>query len=111
MPAKQRFRLDEEPVALGPRQQAAQRGEQGPVSGSRRRSGDLLAKDRNLVTEDDDLNGQIGGVIAPQSQEFEHPDEGDIEKGQGHRPPSLARRRCRNSPVQGRWMTFSAPTR
>jgi len=27
-------------------------------------------------------------------QEFEHPDEGDIEEGQGHRPPSLARARA-----------------
>ena len=63
------------------------------------------------MTEDDDLDGQIGGVTSPQSQEFEHPDEGDIEEGQGHRPPSLARRRCRNSPAQGGWMTFSAPSR
>jgi len=68
MPAKQRFRLDERPVALGPRQQAAQRGEQSPVSRSKRRPRDLSAKDRNLVTEDDDLDCQIGGVTAPQSQ-------------------------------------------
>ena len=63
------------------------------------------------MTEDDDFDGQIGGFTAPQSQEFEHEDEADIEEGQGHRPPSLGRRRYRNSPAQGRPMTYSAPTR
>ena len=62
MPAKQRFRLNEEPIALGPRQQAAQSGKQGPVSRSKRRPGHLPTKDRNLVTEDDDLDSKIGGV-------------------------------------------------
>jgi len=80
MPAKQRFRLDEEPVALGPRQQAAQFGEQSPISRSKSRPGDLLAKDSNLVAEDDDFDRQISGVTAPQSQEFEHPEEGDIKE-------------------------------
>lgn len=95
---------------LGPRQKAAQSGEQGPVSRSKRRPSDLPTKDSNLVTKDDDLDCQIGGVTALQSQEFEHPDEGGIEEGQGHHPPSLAWRRYRNSPAQGRWMTVSAPT-
>ena len=101
VPAQQCLGPDEEPGALGLGQQAAESGEQGPVSRTKRRSGDLPAKNRNLVTQHDDLDCQIGGAASPQSQEFEHPGEGDIEEGQGHRPPSLPRRRYRNSLAQG----------
>ncbi len=109
VPAHQSVGLDEEPPALGPGQQAAQPREQGPISRSKRRPGDLSAKDCNFVAKDDDFDCQIRGVSAPQSKEVEHPEEGDIEKGHGHRPPSLARRRSRNSPAQGIRTTFSAP--
>ena len=89
MPAQQRLGLDKEPLALGPRQ-TAQPGEQRTICRSKRRPGDLPTKDRNLVTEDDDLDGQMGGVTPSKSQEFEHPDEADIEEGQAivhrHRP-------------------------
>ncbi len=59
--------MDKESAPLGPQQETAQSGEQCPVSGSKRRPGDLSASDRNLVTMDDDLDREIGGVAAPQS--------------------------------------------
>jgi hypothetical protein len=37
------------------------------------------------VTEDDDLDGQIGGVTVRQSQEFEHPDDGEACVANGGR--------------------------
>jgi len=47
----------------------------------------LPAKNGDLVTEDDDLDGQIGGVTPLEAQQFEDSDEGEVDKGQGHRSP------------------------
>lgn len=75
VPTEQRLGPDEESDALGPRQQAAQSGKQGPISRSKRRPGDLTTRDRNLVTEDDDLDGQISSVAPLQTQKLKHPNE------------------------------------
>jgi hypothetical protein len=63
------------------------------------------------VTEDDDLDGQIGGVAPLQAQQLEHPDQGETDEGQSHRPKSPLEVSGRDFPVQGLLMTFSAPTR
>jgi len=64
VPPQQRLGLDEEPALPGPGRQAAQPGKKGPIGRSEHRASDLPAKDRDLVTEDDDLNSEIGGVTA-----------------------------------------------
>lgn len=52
------------------------------------RASDLSTKDGDLVSEDEDLDGQIGRVTSLQTQELEDPEEGEIEKAQSHRQPS-----------------------
>jgi hypothetical protein len=88
VPAKQGLGLDEEPVTLGPQQQADQSGEQCPIGWAERRPRYLATQDCDLVAEDDDLDGQVRSVAALQSEEGEGPDERQIEKGQRHHQPS-----------------------
>ena len=63
-----------------------------------------------IVTEDDDLDCQIRGIVTFQLQEFEHSEEGEVEDGQSHHPPSPVRNHRRNSLLEDIRMTFSAPT-
>ena len=84
--------------------------EQGSIGCLGRWPGDLSTKNGDLVAENDDLDGQIGCVPSLQPQQLEHPDEQEVEEGQGHRPPSLFVRSPCNCPAQRLRMTFSAPT-
>jgi hypothetical protein len=110
VPAQQRLGLDEEPLARRSRQETSQTCEHGSIGWSERGPGDLSTKHGDLVAENDDLDGQISCVTPLQPQQLEHPNEAEVEEGQGQRPPSsVLRRRC-NSPAQRLRMTFSAPT-
>jgi len=91
VPAQQCLGLDEESVALRPRQQAAQSCEQGPVSRSKRRPGDLPAKDRYFVSENDDFDGEFFVGTLEKPEQLERSDERKVEEGQSHGPVSACR--------------------
>jgi hypothetical protein len=61
MPAQQRLRLDEAPRPARPRQDPAQRGEQGAVGGLEPGSRDLAAQCGQLVAKHQDLQ-VLGGI-------------------------------------------------
>jgi hypothetical protein len=88
MPTKQCLGLDEEPLTFGSRQETTQPGEQGTICGSKLWPRHLPAKDGDLVAEDDDLDCQVSGVAPLQTEQLEHPNEGEIKEGQGHCSPS-----------------------
>jgi hypothetical protein len=46
----------------------------------------LPSEDGNLVTEHDDLNGQIGVIGPLQAEDLDGPEEGEIEEREGHGP-------------------------
>ena len=110
VPTQQGLGLDKESATSGTGEQSTQPSQQGTISWSKRRPVYLSTQDRHLVTEDDDLDGQIGGGAPLQAQQLEDPEEGEIKEGQGHHPQSWLKRPSRNLPVQDTWMTFSAPT-
>jgi hypothetical protein len=63
VPAQQRVGLDEEARPARPGQDAADRGEQGPVGGLQPGSWDLAAEHGELVAQDEELQ-VLGGVAA-----------------------------------------------
>jgi hypothetical protein len=62
VPAQQRLGLDEEARPSRPRQQATDRGEEGPVAGLEPGTWGLAVQDRKLVAQHQDL--QFLGSIA-----------------------------------------------
>ena len=92
MPTKQSIGLNKEPTTLRSGEQAAEAGTKRPVRRAQRRSDDLSTEDRHLVSEHDDLDGQIGIVGPLPAEHLNRPEEGEVEKREGHGPfsPSLA---------------------
>ena len=62
MPAQQCLGLDKESATSGTGEQSTQARKNGPIGWSKRRTGHMPTQDSHLVAEDDDLDGQIGGV-------------------------------------------------
>jgi hypothetical protein len=69
MPAQQRLRPDEECSPGISRQQPAERGQQQPVTGREPRPGNLSTQNRQLVTQDENL--QLLRTLAPAEQHDE----------------------------------------
>jgi hypothetical protein len=65
-------------------QQPRQRGDHRTVSPVRLRAGDLAAKDRDLVPQDQDLHLLGGAAAREQYQPGEHPDHEQIEDANEH---------------------------
>ena len=65
-----------------------QSGEQSSVGRLEGWSDDLTTKHGNLVSEQDELNGQLVALAATKERQLEKSDEGEIEKRQGHYPAS-----------------------
>jgi hypothetical protein len=86
MPAEQRFVMEEESSGLRSGFQLAEAGKERSIRWPHGRAGHLPAEDGNLVTEHDDLDGQIGLVRPSQEEDLDGPEEGDIEEREGHGP-------------------------
>jgi hypothetical protein len=84
MPTEQGVGLDEEPRALRSGDQPAESGKERSVRRAQSRSDDLATEDGHLVPEHDDLDGQIGVVGPLQAEDFNGPEEGEIEEREGH---------------------------
>jgi hypothetical protein len=68
VPVQQRVGLHEEPRPAGPRQHAADRGEQRPISRLQPGTGGLAAEHGKLVAQDQDLH-VLGGIAANEQHE------------------------------------------
>ena len=86
MPTEQGIGLHEEPMELPSEEQSAEAGKERPVRRLQSRTVDLATEDRHLMPEHDDLDGQIGLVGSSQAEDFDGPEEGEIEKREGHGP-------------------------
>jgi hypothetical protein len=75
-------------VAPESREQPAEPGEQGPISWSQCRARNAAAQHRDLVPEDDDLNGEFALLRTEGSGQLENSDERKIEEEQRHSPVS-----------------------
>ena len=73
-------------MELRPGDQPTQSGEQCPLGRPEDRTGHLSAEDGHLMTEHDDLDGQIGLIGPLQAEDLHGPEEGEIEEREGHKP-------------------------
>jgi hypothetical protein len=60
----------------------------------------LATEDRHLLSEHDDLDSQIGLVGPSQAEDLHDPEEGEVEKREGHGPFSLSLVALENVPAQ-----------
>ena len=67
MPSEQGVGLDEEPMEFLPANQPAEAGKDRSVLWSQSRAGHLPTKDGHLVSEHDNLDGQIAVVTSAQA--------------------------------------------
>ena len=88
MPPEQSLGLDEEPTSTPTIKDPARSGEQCSIGRPEGRSDHLTTKHGNLVSEHDDLNSQLVAVTLTEAHQLKDPDEGEIEKRQGHGPVS-----------------------
>jgi len=101
MPTEQGIGLHEEPMELPSGDQPAEAGKECSIRGPQGRAVDLATEDRHLVTEHDDFDGQIGLVGSSPAEEFDGPEEGEIEKREGHGPCSRSHPLRRKSQLNG----------
>jgi hypothetical protein len=96
MPTEQCVGLDKEPRELRSGDQPAEACKERTIRWSQSRAGHLPSEDGHLVSEHDDLNGQIGVIGPLQAEDLDGPEEGEIEEREGHgpfSPPLLLRRK------------------
>jgi len=86
MPTEQCVGLDKEPTELRSGDQSAKAGKERSIRWSQDRMGYLASEDGHLVSEHDDLNGQIGVIGPLQAEDLDGPEEGEIEEREGHGP-------------------------
>ena len=91
VPTEQGLGLHEEPLSVPPIKESAQSGEQCSIAGSKGRAGHLAAKDRHLMAEHDDLDGQLPVFPPREPDQLKHSDEGQVKEGQRHGPASSLR--------------------
>jgi hypothetical protein len=84
VPAQQGFWSDEGASETPAREQSCQSRQHRPVRRLQRRSVDLASKDRHLVTQDHDLDGEIGVMAEDESDQLEDAPERPIEEREGH---------------------------
>ena len=101
MPTEQGAGLHEEPMEFRPGDQLAEAGEERPVRRPQGRTVHLATEDRHLVPEHDDLDGQIGLVGPFQAEDLNGPEEGEVEKREGHGPFSRLHPLRRKSQLNG----------
>jgi hypothetical protein len=82
--------LHEESAATLTIELPTQSGEQCPIGRREGRSDHVATEHGNLVSEHDDLNGQLVAVPSTEAHQLEDSDEGEVEKRQGHGPVSSA---------------------
>ena len=111
VPAQQGCWLDEEASESSAGEHSCQSRQHRPVRRLQRRSVDLALQDRHLVSEHDDLHGEIGVTAVDESDELEGTAERSVEEREGHCRMLAVGARRRQSPARSGWMTFSAPTR
>jgi hypothetical protein len=88
MPTEQGIGLHEEPIELPSGEQSAEVGKECSVRRLQSRAVHLATENRHLVTEHDDLDGQIGDLGPLQSEDLHGPEEGEIEERESHGPCS-----------------------
>ena len=96
--------------------QPGETGKECTIRGSQGRALHLSTEDHHLVSEQDDLDGQIGLVGPLQAEDLNRPEEGEVEKREGHGPfsRSLVLRRMSRLNVPDEVLgthRFLAPTR
>ena len=91
MPTEQCVGLDEEPRELRSGDQPTEACEEGTIRWSQSRAGHLPSEDCHLVSEHDDLNGQIRVIGPLQAEDLDGPEEGEIEEREGHGPFTRSR--------------------
>ena len=101
MPTEQGIGLHEEPMELPSGDQPAEAGKECSIRGPQGRAVHLATEDRHLVTEHDDFDGQIGLVGSSPAEAFDGPEEGEIEKREGHGPCSRSHPLRRKSQLNG----------
>jgi len=109
MPAQQGLRLHEEASPASSRQKPAQSSEHCSIRWLQGWTVHVAAQDGDLVTEHDDLDGQVLLLTTGETDQLEHADEAKVEKGECHAPSSSPRSPQRKSRSRVR-MTFTAPT-
>ena len=86
MPPKQGLGLNEEAVPTLSGEEPAQPGEERSVGWPECGSCHLAAQDRDLVSEHDDLDGQLPSATPAKPEQLEHANEGLVEEGERHNP-------------------------
>ncbi len=110
MPAQQSRRLDEEASETLAGKETPQAGQDRPVGRLQRRSADLASQDRHLVSEHDDLHGEINVALADEPDQLKDAAERPVEEREGHRWMLAAPESRRQSAGRRRWMALSALT-
>jgi hypothetical protein len=80
MPTQQSLGFDEEPMEPHSGEHSAESGQYRTVWWPQRRTCNLAPKNRHFVSQDDDLDGQIGVFRPSETEELQRPDEGEIKK-------------------------------
>ena len=102
--------MDEQASETLAGEQSCQRGQDRPVGALQHRTVDLAPEDCHLVSEHDDLDGELGVASTGEPDELEDAAERPVEEREGHRRMLAESEFQRQSPAHSPWMTFSAPT-
>jgi hypothetical protein len=110
VPAQQGRRLDEEVPEAVAGEQPCESRQHRSVCRLQRRSVDPAPQDRHLLTQDHDLDGEVGVTAEDESDELEGAPERPVKEREGHGRTSSVPASSRQSAGRRPRMTFSAPT-
>ena len=99
MPAQQGRRLDEEVSEAVAGEESCESRQHRPVRRLQRRSVQLASKDCHLVTQDRDLDGEVGVTAEDESDELEEAAERPVEERESHGRMLAAPGASRQSPA------------
>ena len=87
MPTEQRRWRDQESSPAFPREQPAERSQEGAVNGPVPDAAvDLALKDSHLVTEDHEFDVLVSLAPAARDYERQNPAQPEVQEGEGHGP-------------------------
>ena len=104
MPTQQGRRLDEELVASVASEQPCEPGQHRAICRLQRGAVNLASQDCRLVTQDHDLDGEVGVTATGESDQLEDAAERSVEEREGHGRMLAAPESGRQSAGRRPWM-------